>query len=189
MNQGPHPLDLLCYLVGQPTRVWGWIRTVAHEIETEDSAQAMLEFAPGVSGYLNINTVEAGKRRLEIIGDKAAIEVAGTQLNINRFVPPLSEYRTTSQEMWGSPEMTSETIELPGDGGGHLAVYQDLQAAIVENRRPRCDARDARMSLELANAITLSSFTGSALTLPLDRDAYSALLSDLRTGQRSLHLI
>ncbi len=186
MNQGPHPIDVLCYLVGEPTRVWGWIRTVAHEIETEDSAQAMLEFSNGVSGYLNINTVETGQRRMEIVGDKAAVEVVGTQLTIHRFDPSLSEYRTTSQEMWGSPAVTSETIDLPGDGGGHLAVYQDLQSAITEKRRPRCDAREARMSLELANAITLSSFTGASVSLPLDRDAYSSLLSELRMGQRSL---
>jgi predicted dehydrogenase len=186
MNQGPHPMDLLCYLVGEPTSVVGWIRTAAHEIETEDSAQAMLEFANGVPGYLNINTVEAGKRRLEIIGDKAAVEVSGTQLTIYHFNPSLSDYRSTSPEMWGTPAIASETLDLPGDGGGHLAVYQDLQAAIVEKRRPRCDAREARMSLELANAITLSSFTRSSVALPLDRDAYSTLLSELRMGQRSL---
>jgi predicted dehydrogenase len=186
MNQGPHPLDLLCWLVGQPTKVTGWIRTSAHAIETEDSAQAVLEFNNGASGYLNINTVEAGKRRLEIVGEKAAVEIAETRLTITRFTPSLSEYRAASQEMWGTPTVTTETLDIPGDGGGHLAVYQDLQAAITEKRRPRCDARDARMSLELANAITLSSFTGSSVTLPLDRAVYSSLLSELRMGQRTL---
>ncbi|HLY26489.1 MAG TPA: Gfo/Idh/MocA family oxidoreductase [Aggregatilineales bacterium] len=186
MNQGPHPLDLLCYLVGLPSTVCGWIRTVAHDIETEDSAQAMLEYPNGVSGYLNINTVETGKRRLEIVGDKAAIEVVGSQLTIQRFNPSLSNYRETSHEMWGTPQIASETIDIPGDGGAHLAVYQDLQAAIVEKRRPRCDAREARMSVELANAITLSSFTGARVPLPLDGNAYNDLLSELRMGQRTL---
>lgn len=186
MNQAPHPMDLLCYLVGLPTKVWGCIRTVAHEIETEDSAQAMLEYPNGASGYLHINTVETGNRRLEIVGDQAALELVGSQLTIHRFRPTLSDYRTTSKEMWGAPTISSETIDLPGDGGGHLAVHQDLQAAIIEKRRPRCDARDALMSLELANAITLSSFTQHTVTLPLDRAAYSALLSELKMGQRSL---
>src|SRR5262249_45372981 len=87
MNQGPHPMDLLCWLVGQPAKVTGWIRTTAHAIDTEDSAQAVLEFSNGASGYLNINTVEAGRRRLEIVGDKAAVEIAGPQLTITRFTP------------------------------------------------------------------------------------------------------
>ncbi len=186
MNQGAHPLDVLCYLVGAPRRVQGWIKTLAHDIETEDSAQAVLEFDGSLSGYLNINTVEAGKRRLEIVGDKAAVEVTGSQLVISHFNSSLSSFRTTSQEMWGVPEINTETIEMEGDGGGHLAVYEDLQAAIVERRAPRCDGREARMSLELANAITLSSFTESSVSLPLDRSAYSALLSELKAGQRSL---
>src|SRR5262249_39972357 len=115
MNQGPHPLDFLCYLVGQPKRVSGWVRTLAHDIETEDFAQAVLEFSNGASGYLNIKTVETGERRLEIVGDKAALQVVGTQLTITRFEPSLSQYRESSPEMWGAPATKSETQEIPGD--------------------------------------------------------------------------
>jgi UDP-N-acetyl-2-amino-2-deoxyglucuronate dehydrogenase len=186
MNQAPHPMDILCYLVGTPTKVWGRIRTVAHDIETEDSAEAMLEYPNGASGYLHINTVEAGKPRLEIVGDRAALEIVGSELTKHCFSPGLSDYRTTSQEMYGAPDIESETIDLPGDGGGHFAVHKDFQAAIIEKRRPSCDARDALMSLELANAITLSSFTRQPVTVPLDRNAYSELLAELKMGQRSL---
>ena len=42
------------------------------------------------------------------------------------------------------------------------------------------------MSLELANAITLSSYTDRAVTLPVDRAEYRELLSDLQTGKRTL---
>jgi hypothetical protein len=38
------------------------------------------------------------------------------------------------------------------------------------------------MSLELANAIIYSSQTDSAVTLPLDRQAYGDLLDRLRAG-------
>jgi UDP-N-acetyl-2-amino-2-deoxyglucuronate dehydrogenase len=185
MNQAPHTLDLLCYLAGMPTKVWGWTRTVAHAIETEDSAQAMLGFANGAAGYLNINTVEAGlQRRLEIVGDRMSVVLAGDQLTIYRVTPALSEYRATSTELFGSPQVAAETIAAPGDGGGHLAVYQDLQAAIGAGRAPRCDGRAGRMSLELASAIIMSSYSDRAVALPLDRAAYSALLADLRHGGR-----
>jgi hypothetical protein len=40
------------------------------------------------------------------------------------------------------------------------------------------------MSLELANAITLSSYTERPVALPLDRDAYSELLARLRQGDK-----
>jgi predicted dehydrogenase len=185
MNQGPHGLDNLCYLAGMPTRVWGWARTRAHAIEVEDSAQAMLEFANGAPGYLYFSTVEAGAaRQLQIVGDRAAIELQGTQLTIRRFEQPLSEFRANSTEMFAAPRSQSEAIEVPAEGGGHLAVYQDLQDAIREGRQPLIHGREGRMSLELANAITLSSHTDRAVDLPLDRAAYSELLARLRKGEQ-----
>jgi len=186
MNQAPHTLDLLCYLARLPTKVWGWTRTLVHAIETEDTAQAMLEYANGASGYLNINTVEAGlQRQLQIVGDRAAVELAGNQVRIYRFTPALSEYRATSTDLYGSPGIETEVIEAPGDGGGHLAIYRDLQEAIVQGRQPRCNGREGRMSLELASAIILSSYRDRPVTLPLDRAAYSALLAELRQAGES----
>jgi predicted dehydrogenase len=86
--------------------------------------------------------------------------------------------------MWAGPPSEREQIALPGDGGGHLAVYRDLEAAIAEGRQPRCNGREALMSLELCNAITLSSYLGQPVTLPIDRQAYADLLEDLRAGRR-----
>ena len=43
------------------------------------------------------------------------------------------------------------------------------------------------MSLELANAITLSSYDERAVKLPLDRAAYAALLADLKAGRRPIN--
>lgn len=186
LNQGPHPLDLLCHLAGPPKKVWGWARTLGHRMECEDAAQAMLEYPNGAPGYLYFSTVEWGvQRRMQIVGDTAAIELVEEELTIHRFSEPLSSYCANSQEMWGHPTTEVERVQVPpGDGGGHLAVYRDLAAAIREGRRPRCDGREALMSLELANAVILSSSTGQPAELPLDRAAYSALLSDLRAGTR-----
>jgi UDP-N-acetyl-2-amino-2-deoxyglucuronate dehydrogenase len=188
MNQAPHTLDLLCHLVGMPARVWGWTRTLGHTIECEDTAHALLQYPGGVPGYMHVNTVEAGLLpRLQIVGDRAALELAGEDLRLLHFAPSLGEYRRTSPEFFGSPGVEVEVVAVPaGDGGAHLAVHRDLQAAIAEGRRPRCDGREALMSLELANAIILSSFTERPVTLPVDRAAYSALLADLRAGRRTL---
>jgi UDP-N-acetyl-2-amino-2-deoxyglucuronate dehydrogenase len=182
MNQAPHTLDLLCAFVGLPHKVWGWTRTIVHAIEVEDTAQAMLEYSNGAPGYLNINTVEHGlKQRIDIIGDRAALEWVGNQLTIHRFKEPLNDFRATTTSMFAAPETVSEVVTLPpGDGGGHLAVYRDLQDAIATGRTPRTDGRSALMALELANAITLSSYTDRAVTLPVDRAAYGALLTELR---------
>jgi len=185
LNQAPHTLDILCHLAGMPSQVWGWTRTRYHAIEVEDTAQAMLEYPNGAPGYLTVSTVEAGVLpRVQIIGERGAIELMGNQLTIHRFSPPTREYMLTSDEMFGKPETNTETLDVPDTSGGHQAVYHDLKAAIAEGRPPRADGREAIMSLELANAIVLSSYAGGPVTLPLDRVAYSELLADLRAGRR-----
>ena len=61
---------------------------------------------------------------------------------------------------------------------------RDLKAATAERRPPRADGRQGLMSLELANAITLSSYIGQPVALPLDRAAYNELLTSLKAGPR-----
>jgi predicted dehydrogenase len=185
LNQAPHSLDLLIHLAGMPVKVWGWARTLRHVIECEDSAQAMLEYANGAPGYLTMSTVEAGQQRLQIVGERAALELAGQQLTITRFSPSLREQMLNSPQLFEAPKLSAETEVLSGDGGGHLAVYRDLAAAIASGGRPRADGPEGRQSLELANAIIFSSFAERAVALPLDRDAYEHLLDDLRKGDNT----
>ena len=185
LNQAPHTLDILCHLAGLPRKVWGWTRTRYHSIEVEDTAQAMFEYPNGAPGYLTVSTVEVGvKPRLQVVGENGAVELVGNQLTIYRCTPSSREHMLTSTEMFGNPETSGETLDIPDTSGAHLSVYRDFQAAIQEGRQPRTNGREGIMSLELANAITLSSFTDRAVTLPLDRAAYSELLADLQAGRR-----
>jgi UDP-N-acetyl-2-amino-2-deoxyglucuronate dehydrogenase len=185
LNQAPHTLDILCHLAGLPSKVWGWTRTRYHSIEVEDSAQAMFEYPNGAPGYLTVSTVEVGVQpRLQIIGEKSALELVGNQLTIYRATPSSREHMLTSTEMFGKPETSSEMLDLPDTSGAHLSVYRDFKAAIQEGRQPRSNGSEGIMSLELANAITLSSFTDRAVTLPVDRAAYRELLADLQAGRR-----
>ena len=185
LNQAPHTLDLLCHLAGPPARVWGWVRTRVHAIEVEDSAQALLEYPNGAPGYLHVSTVEAGsRRRIQIIGERATLDLDGDQLTITRFAQPLDEFRAGSAELFSAPAAAEVVALPPGDGGVHLAVYRDLHAAILEGRQPLIDGAEGRMSLELANAIVLSSYVEKPVTLPLDRGSYSALLADLRRDDK-----
>ena len=80
------------------------------------------------------------------------------------------------------PEVDSQEVELPlGSGtGDHTAVYQNFHRAIQTGSPIRADGSEGRMSLELANAMIYSSDTGQEVTLPLDRQAYAALLQTLQ---------
>lgn len=184
LNQAPHTLDLLCYLAGRPTRVWGVARTLQHTIETEDTAHAMLEFAGGAPGYLFVTTAEAGAQYLEVVGDRAALRLSQGTLTVTRFQPAQRTFLRESPTSFDAPTTSVEELRPETAGPiGHLAVYYDLLAAIAEGRPPRCDAAGARDSLELANALRLSSHLGRAVELPIDRATYDALLAELRAGR------
>lgn len=182
MSQAPDGLDLLCHLLGMPQRVWGWTHTQLHAIECEDTAQAMLEYPGGVSGYLHITSAEAGlERRIQIVGAHAGLELLGSRLVLSRFDPPLDAYIVNSPSQFGAPSISEQPIRLPHDGSdGCLAVHEDLQRAIRRGHSPRLDGGEGMRSLELANAIIYSSHVEHPVTLPLDRGVYTALLAGLK---------
>ena len=183
MNQAPHTLDLLCHLAGPPAQVWGVSRRRSQPMEAEDTATALLEYPNGAVGTLAVSTTEPGVQRIELVGDRGRIEIVGETLTFQRFEPPLSEHLPTATGMFDQPSLVAEDVELPSGEGDHLAVHRDFAAAIRSGGVPRAPARDALWSLELANAIVLSTHSGRAVPLPVDRDAYAALLADLRSGK------
>jgi UDP-N-acetyl-2-amino-2-deoxyglucuronate dehydrogenase len=183
MNQASHTLDLLCHLAGPPSTVWGVSRRRSQPMEAEDTATALLEYRSGAVGAVAVSTTEPGVQRIELVGDRGRIEIVGETLACERFEPPVSEHLPTATEMFEAPAIVSESVTLPAGRGDHLDVHEDFAAAIRTGGAPRVPARDALWSLELANAIVLSTHTGHAVPLPVDRDAYAALLADLRSGR------
>jgi predicted dehydrogenase len=152
-------------------------------MEAEDTATALVEYETGALGTVAVSTAEPGVQRIELVGDRGRIEIAGESLTFERFEPPLSEHLLAATEMFDQPAIVSESVTLPGGRGDHLDVHRDFAAAIRTGSAPRVPARDARWSLELANAIVLSTHTGQAVPLPVDRARYAALLADLRSGK------
>jgi UDP-N-acetyl-2-amino-2-deoxyglucuronate dehydrogenase len=182
MNQAPHTLDLLCHLAGPPVTVWGVAQRRAQPMEAEDTATALLLYEGGAVGTVAVSTLEPGVQRIELVGDRARIEIVGEWIIFERFEPPISEHLTNATEMFAEPERVAEAVELPPGRGDHQDVHADFAAAVREGREPRVPARDALCSLELANAIVLSTHEERAVPLPVDRDAYAALLGQLRGG-------
>jgi predicted dehydrogenase len=191
MNQAPHNLDLLCYLLGLPERVVAWTRTTLHAIETEDTVQAMLEWGPsevgtgvgGALGSLHISTAEAGRpERLEIVGTGGTLEIAQGRLTLNRCETDFRSFMLESENPFGTPTFEVEAVALEAGAGDHAAVYRNLHEAILAGAPLVCDGVEGRKSLELANAMILSSHTRRELTLPIDRPAYAALLADLKAS-------
>lgn len=181
LNQAPHALDLLTYLLGLPWRVTGLSRTLRHSTEAEDTVHALLEWEDGCIGYFTSSTTEPETgRRLELVCDHGKVIAEGNRLERTDYEPGLSEHAANDPEPFGRPHLSARPPEELSSSATHLPVYADLAAAIREHRAPRCDGKQGRASLELANAIALSSWTGTTIELPLDRVAYDTALQERR---------
>src|SRR5207245_8179418 len=152
-------------------------------MEAEDTATALLEYGNGAVGTVAVSTTEPGVQRIELVGDLGRIEIVGETVAFERFEPPLAEHLRAATGMFDQPALVSEGVEPPAGKGDHLDLHRDFAAAIRTGGEPRVPARDALWSLELANAIVLSTHTGEAVPLPVDRNAYAALLADLRSAK------
>ncbi len=177
MNQAPHDLDVFTMLGGMPSRVYGRCETVLHDIEVEDQATAMLEYENGACGYLYFTTCEVGSRRMEFIGDEGGLSLSG--LDHWRFEPSISEYTRTSSEMWGNPEIEEVDLEVEECESGHHVILQNFAHAILDGEPLLSPGEVGLNSLELANAVTLSSHKGEAVELPIDRQEFSELIDYL----------
>jgi UDP-N-acetyl-2-amino-2-deoxyglucuronate dehydrogenase len=180
LNQASHTLDLLCHLAGPPETVWGVAQRRAQPMEAEDTATALLSYAGGAVGTFVASTLEPGVQRIELVGDRGRIEIVGESIAFEGFEPPISEHLASATEMFAAPAGVAEAVDLPQGRGDHRDLHADFAAAVREGREPRVPAREALCSLEIANAIVLSTREGRAVSLPVDRDSYAALLTKLR---------
>ncbi len=111
MNQAPHQLDLLCHLVGLPTRVFGWTRTSLHAIETEDTVQATLEWPDGALGSLHISTAEADQAEyMKIVGTQGQLELRNGHLTCQLLETDLRRVCCHLSPSHGSPRVSRATL-------------------------------------------------------------------------------
>jgi UDP-N-acetyl-2-amino-2-deoxyglucuronate dehydrogenase len=163
INQGVHTLDLLLWLLGDVDRVYAKAITALHQIETEDTVIATLEFSSGVIGTLEAATsIYPGyPRRLELSGSEGTIVLEHDRIISADLRQPLEEIASAS----GQDTNLSASSPVVSDVRGHQRILEDFLRAIATNSRPLCDGREGRRSLELAQAIYGSSRTGQAVTL------------------------
>ena len=163
MNQGIHGIDLLQYVMGPVKSVFAHTRTLAREIEVEDTAAAVLEFKNGALGVVQGTTsIYPGQpRRLEINGDRGTIT--------------LEEDCISSWVIEGRQKPDDVVImhtnigssSAPADFGldGHISQITDMVDAVNNNRVPFVDCIEGRKSIEIIMAIYESSRTSKLIVM------------------------
>ena len=162
MNQGIHGVDLLLYLMGEVKSVYAVSKTLARNIEVEDTLSAVLEYENGATGVIQATTsVYPGyPRRLDINGSKGSVVLDETSIIRWDFDEGARFEDVVLRPAFTSGASTPTAISPDG----HIKQISDMIDAIRENRSPLVTLEDGIKAVELILAIYRSAETG----LPVD---------------------
>ncbi len=158
INQGVHTVDLLWWLCGNVARVQARMATSLHAIEAEDTLVAILEFASGALGVLQAATsaYPGYPRRLELTGSQGTLILEHDRLVGMDLREPRPDFIRDAK---GDHNLSASSPAV-SDARGHQAVLEDFLRAIEHGSAPTCDARAARHSIALVEAIYAACRTG-----------------------------
>jgi predicted dehydrogenase len=159
MNQGIHTVDLLQWVFGPVPRVVARTKTSLHQIEVEDTAVALLEFANGATGTLEATTAAfpGYQRRVEFTGTEGTIVLEHDRLVAADLRQPADDLVTSG----ALDQNQSASSPVVSDIRGHQRVLEDFTDAIRTGREPTCSGREGRRSVALVEAIYTSQRTGN----------------------------
>jgi UDP-N-acetyl-2-amino-2-deoxyglucuronate dehydrogenase len=174
MNQSIHSIDLLQWFMGKVSSIYAYTSTLAHRMQTEDVAVAVLRFANGAFGTIAATTAAypGVTTRIEICGDKGSavieddalsfLRIAGAEGNEIDIQP---DKQSRKQENTAAAGATSNNpAELSYQN--HALQIADMIRAIRENGTPLIDGQAARHPVEIILGIYASARTHQEITLP-----------------------
>ena len=165
MNQSIHTIDLLQWLGGEITSVWGRVATLAHQMETEDTAVAVVSFAHGAFGVIEgaTSTYPGDPSRVELRGDRGTVELKDGQV-VRWDLADASE--AEQQAMLGLERSDGTGASDPTAIGfhKHAAQLADMVAAIREDRSPAVDGQEARKAVAIVLAVYRSAQSGKPVS-------------------------
>lgn len=195
LNQCPHNLDLFSWIFGQPRRVRGFCGFGRyHDIEVEDDVTAYFELPGGATATFISSTGEApGTNRLEVAAENGRVVAEKGVLRFTRNRVPAAKFRRTSKQPFAAPPTQERVFTFETAGGQHVEILRNFAEAIVRRAPLIAPAAEGLRSVELANAILLSSWTNQTIDLPLDSARYARWLKQKiagspRTGKRNADL-
>jgi UDP-N-acetyl-2-amino-2-deoxyglucuronate dehydrogenase len=155
MNQGIHMIDILQYLMGPVDSLQAYVATLAHKIEVEDTATAILQFRNKALGVIYGSTASfPGQfRRLEITGTRGTVILEENSFKVWQFAD-----QTESDN-----EIIKAFSRIEGGGGvsdpaaipfePHARNIAAFINAIETGRPFEVDGTEARKAVEIILAI------------------------------------
>jgi hypothetical protein len=118
------------------------------------------------------------------VGDRGKILIDEQGLRFWEFTPSIGEYTRTTDSMWSGPKATLKSVPLPKGETGHIAITRNFCQAILRGDDLIAPGAEGIASLELANAMILSSYRKKRVKMPLKRNEYEGLLDELKRKSR-----
>jgi predicted dehydrogenase len=185
LNQCPHNLDLFQWIFGMPSKVRGFCQFGRyHKIEVEDDVTAYFEYPDGMTGVFIASTGEApGTNRLEIAAERGRMVVEDGRIEFRRNKIPATEFSRTTDKIFARPPVHDRSIRLPSHRGQqHIGILKNFTNSILRGETLLSPAAEGIHSVELANAILLSSVESTTVELPLSAPRYAKLLARLKAS-------
>ena len=157
-HNGTHWFDLLRFLVGEVTQVWGCDR---HQEATDDpTLDAFLRLETGASAFLHGCDAKAFSLfELDLIGERGRVRIVESGHVIEVYEVADSPYYS------GYQMLTLDHKEASGMGDVLLYAVQDLVNCLTQGGQPRCSGTDGVAALEIAQAVCESACSGVPLRL------------------------
>lgn len=180
LNQCPHSLDIWQWVSGMPRRVRAFCYFGKyHNIEVEDDVTAYVEYANGATGLFVATTGQSpGTYRLELEADRGKVVFDDKKIMFYRARIPVSQYTRESTQAFSTPESWACEVPFGGGGGNHVTITKAFIKAILKGGAPIAAGVEGIRSLELSNAMLLSTWTDSWVALPIDADLYLSKLQE-----------
>jgi len=180
MNQSIHSIDLLQWMMGPVRGVHAYTDTLAHRMETEDVAVAVLRFASGALGTISATTAAypGVTTRIDVFGDKGSAVIEDDRLGYLRLarddradrndvgaygVGARDRAHAASGQEKGGESTAADPAALSANT--HALQIADMIRAIRDDGAPLVDGRAARHPVEIILAVYESARTGQEVTL------------------------
>lgn len=147
-NQASHHIDILEWLMGPVESVAAMSATRLVEIETEDTAVAVLRFKSGALGVVEATTAtrpENLEGSVSVLGESGSVVIGGTALN--------------AVETWCFTD-PDRNLAVPADeeirdvyGLGHGRYLEHVVSCLTRGEKALVEGLEGRKSLELITAI------------------------------------
>lgn len=180
INQCPHDLDLWQWFFGMPEKVHAKISFGKYyDIDVEDEVTAFLTHK-GFTGTFIASTGEApGTNRLEIAGDMGKLVLTNNS-ELEFYRNTVSEREFNASGKTGKPECWKCEVPVVGENLAHKAITRNFSEAILFDKPIAVPGEEGMNSLQISNAMHLSAWTDSEVTLPVDEDKFYALLQEYK---------